>query len=81
MGPINSLRDELVYALRRGQGTAGATGAGQALVAGRGGLVDDALLVELVLSFRQILSPTQRRDVQNGIVELGLDPWTGEGAR
>lgn len=75
MDPINKMRDELIYALRRGQG------AGQAFGAGSTGVVDDALLVELVLSFRQILSPTQRRDVQNSIVELGLDPWTGEGAR
>lgn len=72
-GPLDTMRSELVYAL----GQRERAGAGVA-ASGPSGIVTDALLVELVLAMRQVLSPAQRRDVKNDVISLGLEPWTGQ---
>ncbi|MDP3613769.1 MAG: hypothetical protein Q8R98_18165 [Rubrivivax sp.] len=77
--PLDTMRKELAYALGKLRPGAGGGAPGSASPAS-GGVVTDALFVELALAMRQVLNPTQLRSIQNEIVELGLTPWsTGEG--
>lgn len=79
-GPLDTLRAELSYALGKRE-RAGAGGSSGGLDPDSSTLVDDALFIELVLAVRQLLNPTQRRDVKNDLVSLGLEPWTGQEVR
>lgn len=71
-GPLETLRDEIVYALGKADRS---PGPGRPSVGS--GLVTDALLIEVCLALRQILSPGQLHEVRRSIVRLGLEPWTG----
>lgn len=77
VGIIKEIRDELLYYL----GRKSISGDSEAARIGASGLVDDALLIELVLGMRQILSIQQLRDVKMSVAGLGLEPWTAEDVR
>lgn len=61
------IRAELQYFIQRGLG-------GQA-ESDRSN--SDALLAEVLLILRQIVSPAQMRSIQNEVHELGFEIWTG----
>jgi hypothetical protein len=77
VGIIKEIRDELLYYL----GRKSISGDSEGARIGASGLVDDALLIELVLGMRQILSIQQLRDVKMSVAGLGLEPWTAEDVR
>lgn len=75
-GPLDAMRSELTYALGKRERDGGAANS-----VGASGLVNDALIIEMVLAMRLMLSPAQLHDLRRSIGELGLEPWTAEGVR
>lgn len=73
-GPLETLREEVLYALRSSRRTGGAAGA----TPGQDGAGDDPLLVEVLLLLRSMAGPSHLRDAQNAVNRLGHTLWTGE---
>lgn len=76
LGPVETLRKEMLYAIARRASAPSATD-----VQAPSGLVTDALFIEVLLALRQVMNPSQLRSIQNEIIELGLTPWTTRESR